>query len=311
MGCFSMSRRAPARPNPPSRSNASMGFELENLGSWTEDFEFTVDGARTQAYAEATNDPTGAHRDGTLAPPNFAVVPIVETGAVAQATERVVKLLPGEEARRVHGEHDLVIYQPIRPGVVLRVRGATTGVFAKSTGTMVVARFDTADHTGELLNTQWMTTFYRGIASNESGGEGAPARPVSVEVAATPPMATITQRFDADQTYRYAQASGDHTPFHVDDAAARSAGLPGIIIHGLCTMAFATHGVLSAVSSGRPSVLRRIAVRFSAPALPQEEFTTKIWLSERRGAVSSFTFESSNCEGTRILTNGLAEIVES
>ena len=38
-------------------------------------------------------------------------------------------------------------------------------------------------------------------------------------------------------TYRYAGASGDYNPIHLDDEFARSVGLPGRILHGLWTMA--------------------------------------------------------------------------
>ena len=41
-----------------------------------------------------------------------------------------------------------------------------------------------------------------------------------------------------EQIRRYAQASGDHNPIHLDQAFARSAGLPGVIAHGMLTMAF-------------------------------------------------------------------------
>ena len=42
---------------------------------------------------------------------------------------------------------------------------------------------------------------------------------------------------------RYAQASGDHNPIHQDDEVARSVGLPGVIAHGMYTMALAARAV--------------------------------------------------------------------
>jgi len=42
---------------------------------------------------------------------------------------------------------------------------------------------------------------------------------------------------------RYAEASGDHNPIHQDDAVARSVGLPGVIAHGMYTMALAARAV--------------------------------------------------------------------
>ena len=41
----------------------------------------------------------------------------------------------------------------------------------------------------------------------------------------------------------YAEASGDHNPIHQDDDVARSVGLPGVIAHGMYTMALAARAV--------------------------------------------------------------------
>ena len=68
-------------------------------------------------------------------------------------------------------------------------------------------------------------------------------------------------RWPADQAERYAEASGDHNPIHLDEEAARAVGLPGRILHGLCTMALAGRAV-EQVAGREPT---RLAVRFSAP----------------------------------------------
>ena len=92
----------------------------------------------------------------------------------------------------------------------------------------------------------------------------------------------MTYAFDADQTFRYAEASGDPMPIHLDDAVARSVGLPGIIIHGLCTMAFCGRAVIDSVAGGDPTRLARLAVKFSRPVLPGQEITVRIYAARRR-----------------------------
>jgi acyl dehydratase len=54
-----------------------------------------------------------------------------------------------------------------------------------------------------------------------------------------PRVFTITR----EDLARYARASGDHNPIHQDDAVARSVGLPGVIAHGMYTMALAARSV--------------------------------------------------------------------
>jgi acyl dehydratase len=68
-------------------------------------------------------------------------------------------------------------------------------------------------------------------------------------------------------TYRYAGASGDFNPIHLDDAFARSVGLPGRILHGLWTMA------QCARAQGDGLKLKSLSVQFRGMGLPEQEIT--------------------------------------
>lgn len=285
-----------------------MSFNLENLGGWSREFEFEVETDRVKAYAEATNDDIPEHATGELAPPNFAVVPLFETPVTREAAGGVVDLTPEEALRVLHGEQDLFIHQPIRPGMILRVKGATVGVHGKPSGTTVVSRIETTEENGAPVNTQYMTAFYRNVATEAGGGEEAPDHRTPPDLLGGEPVATVEQRFDADQTFRYAEASGDHMPVHLDEAVAKSVGLPGIIVHGLCTMAFATHAVIHAVADGDPRRLKRFAVRFSRIALPEQEIATRIWNAGEREGDELYAFMTLDPEGEPVLTNGLAQV---
>ena len=61
----------------------------------------------------------------------------------------------------------------------------------------------------------------------------------------------------------YAAASGDHNPIHSDDEVARSVGLPGVIAHGMYTLALAARYVEEWV--GRRGEIRTIAAKFTKP----------------------------------------------
>jgi hydroxyacyl-ACP dehydratase HTD2-like protein with hotdog domain len=66
-------------------------------------------------------------------------------------------------------------------------------------------------------------------------------------------------------TYRYAGASGDFNPIHLDDEFARSVGLPGKILHGLWTMAQVAR------AQGDPLNLRSLSVQFRGIGVPEQE----------------------------------------
>ena len=71
----------------------------------------------------------------------------------------------------------------------------------------------------------------------------------------------------------YADASGDQNPLHQDDAFARSVGFPGIIAHGMFSMAHLTSALTGWL--GDPGALKRIKVQFRAPVFMDETLVAK------------------------------------
>lgn len=281
-----------------------MGFGIDKLGLWTEGPEFSVEAERTQAYAAATNDTIPAHVNGEVAPPVFAVVPIWDTmaGAMTGVVPPEVLMLV------VHGEQDMRFHQPIVPGSVLRSKAAPIGVHVKPNGTSVIVKVETHDESGALVVEQYMTSFFRGVSDGEGAGEEAPPHKLDGNAKSAGPVASVTQQLDTDQTYRYAEASGDTMPIHLDEEIAKSVGLPGIIIHGLCTMAFTSVAAVNELCAGDSTKLRRLAVRFSRPVLPGQEITTTFWATGENDGHPVFGFETRNGDGDVVIKDGLVEV---
>jgi acyl dehydratase len=70
-------------------------------------------------------------------------------------------------------------------------------------------------------------------------------------------------------TVRYAGASGDFNPIHIDEEFAKSVGLPGRILHGLWTMAQVARAQTEA--AGGPEHLKRLSVQFRGMGRPEQE----------------------------------------
>ena len=104
-------------------------------------------------------------------------------------------------------------------------------------------------------------------------------------------------------TYRYAGASGDFNPIHIDEAFATSVGLPGRILHGLWTMAQVARAQTEA--GGGPESLKRLAVQFRGMGFPEQEITiTSAVREENDGEVVVSCDAEQN--GKRIIRNGQA-----
>ena len=96
-------------------------------------------------------------------------------------------------------------------------------------------------------------------------------------------------------------------PIHLDEEFAKATGLPGIIAHGMCTLAFASWAVLTEVGGSDTARLRRLAVRFAKPVLPGREIETTVWNVDTANDVTTYAFETTQ-GGIVVLTDGIAEI---
>ena len=93
--------------------------------------------------------------------------------------------------------------------------------------------------------------------------------PTEVEVGSTlPPLTVHLTRADL---VRYAGASGDFNPIHWSDRVATSVGLPGVIAHGMFTMALAGRAVTA--WTGNPAALVEYTVRFGRPVVVPDDDT--------------------------------------
>ncbi len=72
--------------------------------------------------------------------------------------------------------------------------------------------------------------------------------------------------------HRYAGASGDFNPIHVDKEFATQVGLPSNILHGLYSMAQVARANVAA-AGGDPRSLKRLSVQFRGMGLPEQEIT--------------------------------------
>jgi acyl dehydratase len=106
-------------------------------------------------------------------------------------------------------------------------------------------------------------------------------------------------------TVRYAGASGDFNPIHIDEEFARQVGLPGRILHGLWTMAQVARAVTEA--GGGPERLKRLSVQFRGMGQLEEEIVVSGMVSAVEGDVATIEAEAVQ-SGNRIIRNGVAEI---
>jgi acyl dehydratase len=106
-------------------------------------------------------------------------------------------------------------------------------------------------------------------------------------------------------TVRYAGASGDFNPIHIDEAFAQSVGLPGKILHGLWTMAQVARAQTDA--GGGPESLRRLSVQFRGMGFPEQELIVRSTVREVADGVARIDTDAEQ-NGKKIIRNAQAEV---
>ena len=117
-----------------------------------------------------------------------------------------------------------------------------------------------------------------------------------------PALKTTPDRY---LTVRYAGASGDFNPIHIDENFAQQVGLGGRILHGLWSMAQVARAQTEA--AGGPEKLKRLSVQFRGMGQLEQEITVTGTVKEVRDGVAVVDTVAEQ-DGNQIIRNAEAEI---
>lgn len=252
-------------------------------------------------YARATNDGNPAvNGEKPVAPPAFpCVMGIDQLNQVMYDPELGVDM-----TMLVHAEQEHRLHAPIRAGDVLEVSTVLESVDLADTGHTFTVATSLINQDSQVAAEARSTMFIRRTGT-------AKAAPAVVEPGET--LFEAPEEVAEDQPVRYADASGDHNPIHLDAAVAKKSGFPGVILHGMCTMAFASKALVDNLAGGDPTRIKLVRVQFSRPVFPGQTLVTKAWKLDDepvRDGVSAYGFETVNSRGSAVLKAGRVEIVD-
>ncbi len=259
-------------------------------------------------YARAYNEDNpwflaGERPGGVVASPMFGVVASwLSIMTVVTDSDLHVDVL-----RLLHSEQDMQFFQPLVPGDIVTSTAIVAAIEEEAMGESIAIDVNCVNQRAEQVQTMRFTALIRGRSSRERKRLPSTSEATPIGKA----LFQVRQTIDDDQTYRYAKASGDYNPIHVDENVAKLAGLPGIIVHGLCTMAFTSKVMIDHVCDGDPRRLRRLRARFSRPVFPGQEITTAAWSLPDRDGLKVYAYETYNPDGKDVIREGLAEVASA
>ena len=107
--------------------------------------------------------------------------------------------------------------------------------------------------------------------------------------------------------HRYAGASGDFNPIHIDEEFAKSVGLPSNILHGLYSMGVVAKAAAQGLAGGDPRALKKLTVQFRGMGLPEQEIVVTGTVKEVDGNHVTVDLEAAQGDN-RIIRNAQAEL---
>jgi len=285
-----------------------MGLNRELLGKEYAGPDWEVTAESTRAYARAYGDDNPSFLgDGEIvAPPMYGVVYQLPA-LMAPLFDPDLEVNMG---KLVHGEERMRYLVPVKPGDTISSKATVATIEEKSSGEVLDIALESVNQDGVKVCESKAVMFIRGKKKPASADGSGAARPAPEEPPPREVLHSRTLPTTKEMPQHYAEASGDRNPIHLDESFAKSMGLPGCIVHGLCTMAISQKVLIDELCGGDPLRLKSYGVRFSGMVLPGDELTTEIYKLEETGELLKVGVEVKTQKGDAVITMAEAEIAK-
>jgi len=305
---FTISTQAPT-----VRLSGEITMEISTrfVGTRLKDYKAEITWRHTMNYAAAIDDNNPWYFDderegGIIAPPMFSVAvtwPIVERiWDYIEADDFPMDLL----ATQVHYSEHLEFHRPMKPEGSVTVKGKIAAILSHRAGTHVVIRFDAVDDNGLLLFTEHIGAIMRGVKCVDDGEQKKENLPEIPLFKRENPLWEVPLHLDPLRSFVYDGCSNIFFPIHTSKRFAHQVGLPGIIIQGTATLAFAVREIINREAGMNPQRLQSLSCRFTGMVLPGTDITVQLEGKDEKEDSTGLFFSVFNQEGKRAISGGYA-----
>jgi len=264
-----------------------------------------VDPEKTMAYAKATNETNPRYYE---LDENKLVIPVLfpVTMVFGPFMEMVMDDANNLDiSRMVFGEQEILYFRPLRPWDKINTKLELESIDIKESGEILWGKTSGTSEDEVIFEMRAALFFRRPRKSSKQVKPRIKEKTVEKQIAITKKM-----KVTSDPSASYAAVSGDHNPIHLDKDFALAVGLPDIILHGLCTLAFAIQAVVDGLANGDPTKVKSVRTRFSKPVFMNNTLTTEGWVLEEKEKRKKIGFETKNESGESVLKFGSIELLK-
>jgi len=265
----------------------------------------------TMNYAAAVDDANPAYfdddrEDGIIAPPLFSVAltwPVTANiGDYLQDQTFPRELL----LTQVHYTEHILFFRPLKPEATLTITGQIVAILPHRAGTHVVMRYDASDEQGRPIFTEHIGAMLRGVKCGDQGHGHSTLPLVPGPSAEEKPIWETPVSIDTARPFIYDGCTNISFPIHTSRKFARQVGLPGTILQGTATLAYATRELINQEADGDPSRLNAIACRFTGMVQPGTDIIIRLVDRCRVAEGLEVHFVVLNHKGHKAISKGYA-----
>jgi len=277
-------------------------------------YETTITWRDTMNYAAAVGDDNPQYFDdesetGIIAPPMYSVA------STWPISERLYKYIEDESfpravlQKQVHYMEHLEFTKPIVPGNRLHISGRLAAIAPHPAGTCLVIRYDARDSRGDLVFTEHITGLLRDVHC-EGEGQGLDSLPLRREYTGRENILWSSRiAIDPLCPFVYDGCTRIHFPIHTSKKFAHRVGLPGIILQGTATLAFAIREITRREAPAGPASIRTISCRFNSMVFPGDSIDIQLVGKETKGDERHLYFRVLNEKGKPPIQDGYLRIL--
>lgn len=267
---------------------------------------------QTTNYAAAVQDTNphyfdDAQEKGLVSHPMFAVAvtwPILS---------RLEQFLPSGDfpkavlMTQVHYSEHLVLHRLVRPGDRLTITGTLRALLPHRAGTHAIIRLAAKDEGGSPVFTEYTGAMFREVDCGPGGKAGeVPGIPDNAARQGVLWRSDIP--IDAERPYVYDGCTDIVFPIHTSPAFARQVGLPGIILQGTATLAYAVREVVNREAGADPARILEVAGRFTGMVRPGTRIQVACTGKTAHNGHTDLFFEVRNSDGQKAIRNGYVKL---
>ena len=289
-----------------------MPINTDLIGYETKKVETLVLEEKVIEYLSAINSTNNYYSLNNVAPPIFNVVQEI---SLLESIWKMPELYGSKEEMEqsvlmlVHGEQNMVFNKLLSFNIKVFSQAKIDSIVQKGSNYILKLSVTHLDDNNNQLGSSTWTLFIRATESDIVKTE-KPKNIQKKQLSQTVeriPINSKSFKIGDDITHKYSKASNDFNPIHIDEKTAKKAGLSGIIVHGLCTMAMTMEKLISMNISDDPSKLKSISLRFSSPVYPGDKLTVKTFDTDEK---NKFNFEVENQSNVKVIKNGSFGVID-